>query len=113
MLLYVTTSDRSDLTFRKATHVCRVHSRPEYERRKKVPAGDQQREWRSCCFKLHPQFLVFMIQVFFSAFLIFFSAYKLADAVQPDPLYVSMLTTTVGVWLPSPLHSTNKGSLLT
>jgi hypothetical protein len=54
-----------------------------------------------------------MIQVFFSAFLIFFSAFKLADAVQPDPLYVSMLTTTVGVWLPSPLHSTNKGSLLT
>ena len=86
---------------------------PSTNDEKKVPAGDQQREWRSCCFKLHPQFLVFMIQVFFSAFLIFFSAFKLADAVQPDPLYVSMLTTTVGVWLPSPLHSTSKGSLLT
>ena len=34
MLLYVTTSD-PDLTFRKTFHVCRVHNRPEYERRKK------------------------------------------------------------------------------
>ena len=79
---------------------------------KKVPTGDQQREWRSCCFKLHPQILVFMTQVFFSAFLIFFSAFKLIGAVQPDPLYVSMLTTTVGVWLPSPLHSASKSSLV-
>ena len=82
---------------------------------KKAPADadEPQREWRSCCFKLHPQVLVFMTQVFFSAFLIFFSAYKLADAGQPDPLYVSMLTTTVGVWLPSPLHTASKSSLLT
>ena len=80
---------------------------------KKAPADEPQREWRSCCFKLHPQVLVFMTQVFFSAFLIFFSAYKLADTGQPDPLYVSMLTTTVGVWLPSPLHTASKSSLLT
>ena len=79
---------------------------------KKAPVDEPQREWRSCCFKIHPQVLVFMTQVFFSASIIFFSAFKLIDAAQPDPLYVSMLTTTAGVRLPSPLHSTSKSSLL-
>ena len=46
----------------------------------------------------------FSVQVLFSAFLILFSAYKLIIIDSPDPLYVSLLTTTVGVWLPSPLH---------
>jgi hypothetical protein len=71
------------------------------------------KEWKSCCFTLHPQILVFITQVFFSAFLIFFSAYKLLQANPADPLYVSMLTTTVGVWLPSPLHTSTKGTLVT
>ena len=70
-------------------------------------------EWKSCCFTLHPQILLFITQVFFSAFLIFFSAFKLLAATPPDPLYVSMLTTTVGVWLPSPLHQSAKGGTLT
>jgi hypothetical protein len=61
-------------------------------------------EWKSCCFRLQPQAATFAVQVFFSAFLVFFSAYKLVMIDQPDPLYVSLLTTTVGVWLPSPLH---------
>jgi hypothetical protein len=44
--------------------------------------------------------------VFFSGFLILFSAWKLAQTNTPDPLWVSLLTTTIGVWLPSPLtHS--------
>ena len=87
---------------------------PRDEDKKATPGSDETlREWKSCCFTLHPQILVFVTQVFFSAFLIFFSAYKLVGAGQPDPLYVSMLTTTVGVWLPSPLHSSTKGSLLT
>jgi hypothetical protein len=44
--------------------------------------------------------------VLFSGFLILFSAWKLAQTNTPDPLWVSLLTTTIGVWLPSPLtHS--------
>ena len=62
-------------------------------------------EWKSCCFRLQPQAATFSVQVFFSSFLVFFSAYKLLNAGLPDPLYVSLLTTTVGVWLPSPLHA--------
>ena len=62
-------------------------------------------EWKSCCFRMQPQAATFAVQVFFSAFLVFFSAYKLVIIEAPDPLYVSLLTTTVGVWLPSPLHA--------
>jgi hypothetical protein len=61
-------------------------------------------EWKSCCFKISPACATFSVQVLFSAFLILFSAYKLIIIDSPDPLYVSLLTTTVGVWLPSPLH---------
>jgi hypothetical protein len=64
-------------------------------------------EWKSCCFKISPACATFSVQVVFSAFLIIFSAYKLIMIGAPDPLYVSLLTTTVGVWLPSPLHSTS------
>ena len=61
-------------------------------------------EWKSCCFKISPACATFSVQVVFSAFLIIFSAYKLIIIDAPDPLYVSLLTTTVGVWLPSPLY---------
>ena len=70
------------------------------------PPRDTLPEWKSCCFRLQPQAATFAVQVFFSAFLVFFSAYKLDS---PDPLYVSLLTTTVGVWLPSPLHASPAG----
>jgi hypothetical protein len=64
-------------------------------------------EWKSCCFRLQPQLATFAVQVLFSAFLVLFAAYKLQQNTgTADPLWVSILTTTVGVWLPSPLHAT-------
>ena len=62
-------------------------------------------EWKSCCFRLQPQLATFTVQVVFSGFLVLFAAYKLQQNAMPEPLWVSILTTTVGVWLPSPLHS--------
>jgi hypothetical protein len=63
-------------------------------------------EWKSCCFRLQPQLATFAVQVLFSAFLVLFAAYKLQQNTgAADPLWVSILTTTVGVWLPSPLHA--------
>ena len=64
-------------------------------------------EWKSCCFKVQPQVATFAVQVFFSVFLVFFAALKLYESGPADPLWVSVLTTTVGVWLPSPLHTTS------
>lgn len=67
-------------------------------------------EWKSCCFRLQPQAATFAVQVTFSGFLIFFSAYMIILTTKqnapPDALWVSLLTTTVGVWLPSPLQHT-------
>lgn len=70
-------------------------------------------EWKSCCFRLQPQLATFAVQVFFSAFLVLFAAYKLQQNTgTADPLWVSLLTTTVGVWLPSPLHSSTPSAPL-
>jgi hypothetical protein len=77
------------------------------------PPRETLPEWKSCCFRLQPQAATFAVQVFFSAFLVFFSAYKLVIIDSPDPLYVSLLTTTVGVWLPSPLHVSPVGGSTT
>jgi hypothetical protein len=66
-------------------------------------------EWKSCCFRLQPQLVTFMVQVTFSAFLILFAAFKLNQTTGPaDPLWVSILTTTAGVWLPSPLQNSHQ-----
>jgi hypothetical protein len=62
-------------------------------------------EWKSCCFRLQPQAATFSVQVFFSVFLVVFACFKLSQNTAPDPLWVSILTTTVGVWLPSPIHT--------
>jgi hypothetical protein len=78
----------------------KVPAGPLYEPRTSLPV------WRSCCFSSSPAAATFIVQVLFSGFLILFSAWKLAQTNTADPLWVSLLTTTIGVWLPSPLtHS--------
>ena len=62
------------------------------------------REWKSCCFLVNPQAATFSVQVLFSLFLILFSAYKVSGIGPPEPLWVSILTSTIATWLPSPIH---------
>ncbi len=70
------------------------------------PAQQDQPTWRSCCFQLQPQAATFTVQVLFSAFLMMFAAWKLSLTENVDALWVSLLTSTVGIWLPSPIHNT-------
>ena len=87
-----------------STELADVKSHPTSAARQEVV------EWRSCCFRLQPQAATFAVQVTFSGFLIVFSAYMIILTTKqnapPDALWVSLLTTTVGVWLPSPLQHT-------
>jgi len=62
------------------------------------------REWKSCCFLVNPQAATFAVQVLFSLFLILFSAFKVSGSGSPEPLWVSILTSTIATWLPSPMH---------
>lgn len=46
--------------------------------------------------------IIFAVQFFFSCLLAVFCLYKLRDG-PPDPLWVSLLTSTVAIWLPTPV----------
>jgi hypothetical protein len=67
-------------------------------------SAEMHREWKSCCFLVNPQAATFAVQVLFSLFLILFSAFKVSGSGPPEPLWVSILTSTIATWLPSPMH---------
>jgi hypothetical protein len=76
----------------------------------RTPTQREPAQWRSCCFQLQPQAATFTVQVVFSAFLMIFAAWKLSLTESVDALWVSLLTSTVGIWLPSPIHVTGSTS---
>lgn len=51
-----------------------------------------------------PKLLLFLVQVYFSSLLVLVSIYKLTLTTDkpPDALWVSVLTSTATLWLPSP-----------
>lgn len=59
-------------------------------------------ECKSCCFTINPKMVLFLFQACFSAFVFIFSAWKLRGDQPPDPLWVSILTSMIGLWLPNP-----------
>jgi len=58
--------------------------------------------WKSCCFTFDSRAVLFFVQVLFSAFMMGFAANKLNNPGPPDPLWVSIMTSMIGIWLPSP-----------
>ena len=63
--------------------------------------------WKSCCFTLDSRVVLFCVQVLFSAFMMGFAASKLHATTVPDPLWVSIMTSMLGIWLPSPTLRSN------
>lgn len=61
--------------------------------------------WKSSCREWNPKLLLFMAQVWFSSFLVILSVYmivKQGTEASPNALWVSILTSTATLWLPSP-----------
>jgi hypothetical protein len=78
---------------------------PTLQKTNSINTENKRNEWRSCCFILDRRCLLFLIQVIVTLSLMFFSMYRLvvADACSPDKqVFVSLLTMTVSIWIPSP-----------
>lgn len=65
----------------------------------------EPRVWKSSCHECSPKLLLFLAQVWFSSFLIILSVYMIVQqgpGSAPNALWVSILTSTATLWLPSP-----------
>jgi hypothetical protein len=63
-------------------------------------AGDAV--WRSCCFEIDRNAVKFVTQVCFGASVIVFSMCQIARGVDNQEIYFSMLSGTLGLFLPHP-----------
>jgi hypothetical protein len=74
----------------------------------KSGASGQDGEWTSCCGcrRVTPQAVKYGVQVAFACFTIFFAAsmvtYDQMRGLDPEPLWISLLTSTVTLFLPNP-----------
>lgn len=61
--------------------------------------------WRSACFTLDPRFTIFVCQFFISFIVLVLCVLKLidSDTCEVQSFYGNILTTVIGLWMPSPL----------
>jgi hypothetical protein len=66
-------------------------------------------EWHACCSRSNKQFIKYMTQVGFGAALVIFSMIQIAqDDVKNKEIFFSLLSGTVGIFLPHPQMKSEK-----
>lgn len=66
--------------------------------------------WRSCCFKLDPRFTIFTCQFVMSLLVLLLCVAQLHrnnGNCESTSFYGNILTTILGLWMPSPLANKN------
>lgn len=64
----------------------------------------------SCCFRMDRRVLSYMTQAICLAGIMIFSCIQLANEAEPQSLYVSLLSTSIGLLIPSPLNNEKKSN---
>jgi hypothetical protein len=65
--------------------------------------------WRTSCIELDRRCVIFITQTFFSLIVISFCIAKLVGPKEDDDtIYISLLTTILGIYLPSPSLASKK-----
>jgi hypothetical protein len=61
--------------------------------------------WESCCFRVDPRFVVFACQFLISFVVLVLCVTELldSDSCETQSFYGSILSTVIGIWMPSPL----------
>jgi hypothetical protein len=68
-----------------------------------IQEEDQDKEWKLCCSKSNKSFIKYITQVCFGASIMIFSMAQIARSdVDNKEIYYSMLSGTVGLFLPHP-----------
>ena len=60
------------------------------------------RQWTVCCSKTERGFIKYMVQVTFGLAIIIFCMVMMTNTEQNREIYVAMLSSTVGIFLPHP-----------
>ena len=63
--------------------------------------------WESCCFRADPRFVTFACQflISFAVLVLCVSQLVVSDSCETQSFYGSILSTIIGIWMPSPLSS--------
>lgn len=71
----------------------------------KSASFDRKTIWKSCCFMLDSRSVIFFSQLFISVLVMLFAIVMLfltRDNCEAQHVYIALLSSIVGVWLPSP-----------
>ena len=69
---------------------------------------EQIEQWPLCCSTLHKSEIVFFVQVIFLFTIMIFSMVQIINKSQSPEIYFSLLSSCIGIIIPSPLLSTKK-----
>jgi hypothetical protein len=69
---------------------------------------DQVEQWPLCCSTLHKSEIVFFVQVIFLFTIMIFSMVQIINKSQSPEIYFSLLSSCIGIIIPSPSLSAKK-----
>ena len=64
-----------------------------------------RQEWSGCCSKTNKEFIKYITQIGFGASVMIFSMAQIARGVESQEIYFSLLSGTMGLFLPHPSMS--------
>lgn len=69
-----------------------------------------EQDWSGCCSKTNKDFLKYITQIGFGASVMIFSMAQIARGVDNQEIYFSLLSGTLGLFLPHPSLGAAKGA---
>jgi len=81
-------------------------SKEELER-KQIENDKLKSEWKSCCFTCNADAIKYIVQMGFLGGVVLFSLIQLFLGAEPQVLWVSLLSSALGIAVPSPTWKNN------
>jgi hypothetical protein len=73
------------------------------------PIEEKDEEWSGCCSHTNKHFIKYLTQIGFGATVVIFSMVQIARSdVESKEIYFSMLTGTLGIFMPHPSLKSDK-----
>ena len=70
--------------------------------RRQIENDQLQQEWSGCCSRTNKEFIKHITQIGFGASVMIFSMAQIARGVEGQEIYFSLLSGTLGLFLPHP-----------
>jgi hypothetical protein len=75
--------------------------------RKHIENDQLKNEWEGCCSKTNKHFLKYIVQITMGSSIMIFSMFQIIRNADNTEIYFSLLSGTLGMFLPAPQISTD------